>query len=152
MTIYFAVSHLGHLSAREVHQLYKLRTDIFVVEQNCAYEEIDEIDARPTTLHIRALENQELIGTARVYPDGANPSIVHLGRIAVHADHRRSGLGTSIVQQAIGLVKGQYPGANIAIDAQSVSVDFYRGLGFEVSGEEFDWDGIKHTPMLLTLT
>ena len=147
MTTYFAVSHLGHLSAREVHDLYKLRTDIFVVEQKCPYEELEDRDADPATLHIRALEKQQLVGCARVYRDGDS---VHLGRIAVRKDHRGTGLGATIVRESLAMIDGQFPGLPVRLDAQVVSQGFYENLGFTVSGEEYDWDGVTHVPMTLS--
>lgn len=146
MKTYFAVSHLGHLSAREVHDLYKLRTDIFVVEQKCPYGEIEDRDLDPATLHIRALENQRLVGCARVYKDG---DTVHLGRVAVAADHRGTGIGERIMEETLALIEGQYPGATVQLDAQVASQGFYEKFGFTVAGEEYDWDGITQVPMTL---
>lgn len=130
------VAKLGELSPHEVWELLKLRVDVFVVEQQCAYAEIDEID--PAALHILAYDGA-LAGCARVYTEDGR---WHLGRLCVAKKHRGTGLAQEImattIQQCVGPIE---------ITAQSPLVSWYERFGFAVSGPEFDWDGIPHTPM-----
>lgn len=128
----------------EVHRLYKLRVDVFVHEQRCPYPEIDDIDARETTVHIRAVDGDELLGTARIFPAGG---YMQFGRFALHPRARGTGLGADIMQAALELARRQgHP--TVFLEAQSPLVGYYRGFGFEVCGEEFMDEGIPHTPMI----
>lgn len=131
------VATLGQLSAHQAWELFKLRVDVFVVEQQCPYEEIDMIDAEAT--HVLAYESERLVGCARVY---AEQGEWHLGRLCVAPEHRGTGLAGKIMQTAMAQCQG-----DIVLSAQSPLVRWYQAFGFEVSGPEFDWDGIAHTPM-----
>ena len=65
-------------------------------------------------------------------------------------DHRGTGLGATIVRESLAMIDGQFPGLPVRLDAQVVSQGFYEKLGFTVSGEEYDWDGVTHVPMTLS--
>lgn len=129
------VGKLDELTPRQVYQLLKLRVDVFVVEQQCPYEEIDDIDA--TATHILALEEGAVVGCARVY-DG------HVGRLCVDKRHRGTGLAQAIMTRALELCDGP-----VEITAQAPLASYYEQFGFAQVGEEFDWDGIPHVPMRL---
>ncbi|AZA10621.1 GNAT family N-acetyltransferase [Corynebacterium gerontici] len=136
----FFCSNIHELTALDLHELYKLRTDVFVVEQDCPYEEIDAIDALKSTIHIRAIEAGQLVGTARVFPrDGMSV----IGRFAVHPDFRGTGLAQDLMHQALSLTEG-----SVWIAAQAALEGYYRQFGFEPCGELFDDAGIMHRPML----
>lgn len=124
---------LDELTPRQVFQLFKLRVDVFVVEQQYPYEEIDDIDA--TATHILAFEGDQLLGCARVY-DG------HVGRLCVAKQARGTGLAQRIMAQALELCDGP-----IDITAQSPLRPYYEQYGFVQVSKEFDWDGIPHVPM-----
>ncbi|PRQ11792.1 GNAT family N-acetyltransferase [Corynebacterium sp. 13CS0277] len=164
MSYFFAVSPLSALSALEVHNLYKLRVDVFVHEQRCPYAEIDDIDALDSTAHMQAFDsNKVLRGTARVYAvDTAtfarecglesvptdSAQVAEIGRVCVDLESRNTGLGKELMEQALRLAEETYPGLPIVITAQAHLGDFYSQFGFTRIGEDFDWDGIMHTPML----
>lgn len=130
------VAQLDDLTPRQVWELLKLRVDVFVVEQHCPYEEIDSIDL--TATHILAYDGP-LVGYARVY---AEEGVWHLGRLCVGKQARGTGLAQEIMHRALQLCDGP-----VHLTAQTPLVSWYEAFGFEVSGEEFDWDGIPHTPM-----
>lgn len=138
-----AAHPLAALSPLEVHKLYKLRVDIFVHEQRCPYAEIDDVDADPDTVHLLAWDvaGRQLLGTARVFPDGAR---LRLGRVCVTPSARGTGLSGQLVEAATGLAEGR----DVVLDAQVPLVEFYRGFGFEPVGDVFDDEGIPHQPML----
>lgn len=152
MTTYFAVSHLADLSPLEVHQLYKLRVDVFVHEQQCPYAEIDDTDAAPDTFHVLVWRNgdspRRLVGTARLFPTlvDAAPAM-QLGRVCLHPSARGTGLSRELMEQTLRLSEEQSPGTPIILDAQVGLVDFYRSFGFEPTGEPFDEDGVPHQRM-----
>lgn len=137
-------SPLSALSALDVHRLYKLRVDVFVNEQQCPYAEIDDIDALETTTHIRALDGDELLGTARIFPalhDGEE--VTQFGRFALAPAARGSRTAPSIMETALELAPG-----TVFLEAQSPLVDYYAAYGFVVCGDEFLDEGIPHTPMI----
>ncbi|MBN9645165.1 GNAT family N-acetyltransferase [Corynebacterium mendelii] len=166
MNNYFSVSSLADLSALEVHRLYKLRVDVFVHEQHCAYAEIDDIDALPTTFHVQAFEGpagREPVGTARLFPDTAagfahkclgsvdlphDGDLWQLGRVCTAQSVRGSGLGAEILRQTLRLAHEQDPERDIVITAQVPLEDYYGRFGFVRCGEIFDWDGMDHLPMV----
>lgn len=150
MTEFFAISHLAQLSALEVHKLYKLRVDIFVHEQKCPYAEIDDIDAALDTEHVLAWgTGKQLLGTARLYPETINGAeVLHLGRVCVLPERRGSGLANEIMKNTLQRASEWKPTADVILDSQSPLVGWYEQFGFEVAGEEYDWDGVAHTPMV----
>jgi ElaA protein len=132
---------LRDLTPLQVHQLYKLRVDVFVHEQQCPYAEIDDTDARDTTVHICAWSPEgELLGTARMFPVGEERQF---GRFCLAPAARGTGLARTIMERALEL------GADrpLVLDAQAPLVDYYAGYGFRPAGELFDDEGLPHQPM-----
>lgn len=148
---------LGQLAALDVHQLYKLRVDVFVHEQRCPYAEIDATDADPQTVHLLAwdADTHELLGTARVFPaapadDAAlsDATGAQIGRFALAPAARGTGLGRELLQAAIDLGERMRPGQTLYLEAQAGLVDYYASFGFTPIGEPFDDEGVPHQPML----
>ena len=148
---------LGQLAALDVHQLYKLRVDVFVHEQRCPYAEIDATDADPQTVHLLAwdADTHELLGTARVFPAApaddaalADATGAQIGRFALAPAARGTGLGRELLQAAIDLGERMHPGKPLYLEAQAGLVDYYAGFGFTPVGELFDDEGVPHQPML----
>lgn len=158
MTNFFAVSHLGEMSPLEVHRLYKLRVDIFVHEQQTPYAEIEDIDAADSTMHVLAWSahrlsedlTRDLVGTARLFLDTwAGEEVVRLGRIAVAAEQRGSGLATELIHQSLRFAAERAPEHDVIIAAQEKLQSYYEDFGFRASGDSFDDAGVPHVPMLL---
>ena len=136
---------LPDLGPLEVHQLYKLRVDVFVAEQQCPFNEIDAQDADPATRHILSWEHDgTLAACARVFPTETGS---RFGRFVVRPDYRGTGLGPLIVRAGIKYSE-RWPG-DLVIEAQSGLVDYYAQFGFVAEGEEFDDTGIMHRRMRL---
>ena len=134
------------MTPRQVHQLYKLRVDTFVAEQQCPYAEIDDQDANPETRHILALlDDDTLAGCARVFPTETGS---RFGRFVVHPDHRGSGLGPEIVRAGIEYTE-RFPG-DLVIEAQAGLVGYYEQFGLVAEGEEFLDTGVPHRKMRIT--
>lgn len=136
------------LSAAELHDVLKLRFDVFVLEQQSLYPEIDGKD--PASLHALAREGGEIVGTLRLTGlDGAGE--VNLGRIALRADRRGGGRGRRLIRAALARAAEAAPGRRLGIEAQAHLQGYYEGFGFaRVSGEYLD-GGIVHVDMALTL-
>ena len=128
------------IAPRVLHDLLRLRCDVFVVEQDCPYPDIDGRDAEPTTVHFWVADGDVLVACLRrlADPDG----VARLGRIATRADRRGEGHAAALITAALDGVTGP-----AVLDAQSQMVDWYGRFGFERSGPEFVEDGIPHVPM-----
>jgi len=138
------VRRLDAFSALELYALLRLRVDIFVVEQACAYPELDGKDE--AALHLRLLMDGETAGYARLWrPENAPPRI---GRVLVSPTHRGKRLGEAVMREAIRACEVHFPGQPIALSAQSHLAQFYGSLGFTPTSEEYVEDGIPHIDML----
>ena len=131
-----------------LHAFLKLRSDIFVVEQNCVFSEIDGAD--PACEH---LCGQDAAGALRVYlrlvPPGVKVPQPALGRLVVAAAARKSGLARTAMQEGIRHCHARYPGQAIFLAAQGQLEPFYQSLGFATTGGVYLEDGIPHVNMLL---
>jgi len=123
------------------YALLRLRVDVFVVEQECPYPELDGRDMEPTALHIWSERDGEVEGYLRILCDGG--TLRRIGRVCVAAAARSGGVAGALMRHALE-VTGDAP---IVLDAQTPLAHFYAALGFSVAGPEFLEDGIAHVPM-----
>lgn len=135
---------LASLDPGTAYSLWKLRQDVFVVEQECAYPDLDGRDLEQTTRHV-VLENEHgvVLGCARVLDDG---EVWRIGRVALHLTIRGQGWADRIMEAALAVC----PDRDVVLDAQAPLAGWYSSLGFVVDGEEFVEDGILHVPMRRT--
>ena len=133
-------ARFAELTPFEVDALCRLRVDVFVVEQECAYPELDGRDVEPGTLHLWTEVDGEVAATIRVLDDGATRAI---GRVATAPAHRGLGLAGHLVEAGIALCDG-YP---VTLGAQAHLEGWYERFGFRRSGPGYDEDGIPHVPM-----
>ncbi|MBY4588808.1 GNAT family N-acetyltransferase [Rhizobium redzepovicii] len=134
------------LLARELYDLLKMRVDVFVVEQNCAYPELDgkDIDA----LHLRLLESGELLASARILKPHEPHDPSKIGRVVVSPAHRGKRLGDALMSEAISACERLYPANPIALSAQAHLRRFYEAFGFVGTSAEYLEDGIPHIDMV----
>ncbi|MDM9628154.1 GNAT family N-acetyltransferase [Rhizobium sp. S152] len=137
---------LDDLSAVELYALLKMRVDVFVVEQNCPYPELDGKDA--DALHLRLLQDGDLIAAARIFAPADQDAPAKIGRVVVSPDHRGKRLGEAVMREAISVCEERYPQAPIYLSAQSHLSRFYGSFGFETTSEEYLEDGIPHVDMI----
>ncbi len=137
---------MDEFDAHALHDLLKLRVDVFVVEQECPYPEIDGRD--PDALHLRLLHGEELLACARLFAPAAPGAHARIGRIAVSPAHRGHRLGEAVTREAVAACEARFPECCIALSAQSHLVDFYEGFGFMIASQEYLEDGIPHVEML----
>jgi ElaA protein len=132
------------LPARTAYEVWRLRQQVFVVEQDCPYPDLDGRDLEEATRHVVLLEGdgqeQAVLGTLRVLDDGDEARI---GRVAVAPAARGRGLAARMMEEAMTLCGDR----EVRLDAQTGLTAFYEGYGFEVCGPEFDEDGVMHVPM-----
>jgi ElaA protein len=133
------------LSAAELHALLKLRCEIFVVEQACAFPEIDGKD--PLARHLLCHDGADLIGCLRLFAPGLAGEAARIGRVAVAPPARGTGLGRRLMQAALDEIEGRYGRTPVALSAQLHLEAFYAGFGFERVSETYLEDGIAHCDM-----
>jgi ElaA protein len=133
-------AHFAELTPFEVYALCRLRVDVFVVEQECPYPELDGRDLEPATVHLWFERGGEVLATIRVLDDGASKAI---GRVATAISARHDGLAGRLMERGIELC-GDAP---ITLGAQAYLEHWYERFGFWRSGEGYLEDGIPHVPM-----
>tara|TARA_R110000764_G_scaffold238215_1_gene335139 strand:+ start:181 stop:624 length:444 start_codon:yes stop_codon:yes gene_type:complete len=140
------IKKFNKLTIQELYSILKLRSEIFVVEQDCVYQDLDGKDAK--ALHVIGIENNEIVAYTRVFKSGDYFDIASIGRVAVHKDHRKYGYGKDIMQASINVVNDKLKEQKIKISAQTYLSRFYTELGFKAIGEGYLEDGIPHIEML----
>ena len=135
------------LSKKELHQILVLRQQVFVVEQNCPYQDADTKDFN--SHHLMGFDNNNhLIAYLRIVGPGISYEEVSLGRILTDIHHRGTGLGKETVKMGIQFTQSIYGKVAVKISAQSHLVPFYKKLNFESTGKEYLEDDIPHTEMI----
>lgn len=138
------VKHFDELTARELFELYKLRVSVFVVEQSCPYQEVDDADR--VSYHVWLRDENGIAACLRVIPAGVSFEDVSIGRVI--AVRRRCGLGTRIVAEGLRVAQEKLGAQRVTIEAQTYARALYENLGFRQTSEEFLEDGIPHIRML----
>lgn len=135
------IKSFDELSTEELFEIYRLRTSVFVVEQHCAYQEVDEADKK--AVHIWLDEGGKMAAYCRIFPIA--PGEARVGRVI--AVERRRGLGTKVVSLALKEAKERLCAQMVSVEAQSYAAPMYAKLGFVPVSEEFLEDGIPHIRM-----
>lgn len=141
------VEKMQDLSADELYGVLKLRQDVFIIEQDCIYNDIDNLDQQSE--HLLMLDGETIAAYSRIVPAGTKFGLPSIGRIVVSPDYRGQGCGRAIVKKSIALIL-QKGVDQIAIEAQEYLRDFYEELGFKKNSELYDLDGIPHIKMIYT--
>jgi ElaA protein len=134
------VQTFEELDARTAYLLWQLRVSVFVVEQQCAYQELDGRDLEPGTRHAWVGPADGPVGYLRVLEDGGDAKI---GRVLVARSHRGRGVSDILMRAALDVI-GDRPST---LDAQAPLARWYAGYGYSQVGDEFTEDGILHVPM-----
>ncbi|WP_422770623.1 GNAT family N-acetyltransferase [Plantactinospora sp. WMMC1484] len=137
----FRVASFADLDTRTLHDLLRLRVDVFVVEQECAYPELDGRDVEPGTRHLWLARDRAPVAYLRLLADPGG--VERIGRVAVARDARGGGHAGRLMSEALTVV-GARP---CVLDAQAHLVGFYARYGFAPSGPGYVEDGIPHVPM-----
>ncbi|WP_116771566.1 GNAT family N-acetyltransferase [Maribacter litoralis] len=142
------VMNFTEFNTEELYNVLQLRSDIFVVEQDCVYLDIDGKDDK--AVHVVGLKDNKVVAYTRVFKPGDYFDEASIGRVAVHKEYRKFGYGKVIMQASIKVVKEHFNCTEIKISAQKYLTKFYSDLGFNSIGEEYLEDGIPHIGMLKT--
>ncbi len=139
-------ARLDELSAREVHDILQARSAVFVVEQACAFQDMDGAD--PGAWHLFARKEGAIAAYCRIIPAGLKFREPSIGRVITMDSVRGTGLGRTLMVEALRRCEALWPGEAVRISAQLRLEAFYHALGFRTDSEPYDEDGIAHVEML----
>ena len=142
------IKSFNQLSNDELYDILHLRSEVFVVEQNCIYQDIDYKDQK--ALHLLLKKNNKLIGYTRIFKNGDYFKNASIGRVVVCKNNRGHNYGIHLIEVSIKAIKNEFREHTISISAQKYLKEFYKNLGFKVSGNEYLEDGIPHITMIKT--
>ena len=146
MELDFKWSRLEDMSTLELFEIIKARETVFVVEQQCAYQETDDMDLQ--SWHLAASIEGQLAAYVRVVSPGIKYDQPSIGRVMTVSRFRNLKIGRSLMNEAIRFTEEKYPSMGIKIGAQVYLRKFYESLGFEPVSESYDEDGIPHIDMV----
>lgn len=146
MKLDFKWSRLDSLSVLELFEIIKARESVFVVEQQCAYQETDDMDLH--AWHLAVTVNDELAAYARIVDPGMRYDQPSIGRVMTVRKFRKMTIGRTLMDEAIGFTEKQFPGMEIKISAQVYLQNFYESFGFVAINDVYDEDGIPHIDMV----
>lgn len=134
------------LSIQEVYNILRLRAAIFVVEQNCVYQDLDGKDEN--SIHVFASDSENIVAYARIVLPGISYQEISIGRVVVAEGYRYQKLGFNVMKKAMNIIELEMGKQPIRISAQSHLEKFYRSLDFKPTGKSYLEDGIPHIEML----
>lgn len=134
------------LTTDELYELLRVRSEVFVIEQNCVYQDLDYDDQK--SIHLWLTEGEKVVAMARVCPAGTHMKEISIGRVIT--TERGKGYGKQIMLHAIDAAVEYFNAELIDIEAQEYAKGFYEGVGFKQSSETFMLDGIPHIKMTWT--
>lgn len=141
------VKEFNKLTTKELYELLKARAEIFVVEQNCVYQDLDDIDYN--SLHIFYEQDGKVIAYLRAFDKKGEDNTIQVGRVLT-LEHG-TGLGKKLIEESIQIIKDKTNANKIFMEAQKYAIGFYEKFGFKVTSDEFLEDGIPHVTMELKL-
>jgi ElaA protein len=147
MQLDWILKNFEQLSPAELYAIFHLRNEVFVIEQNCIYQDADNKDQ--VSLHLCGWAGADLVAYTRIIPPGVSYEACSIGRVVTSPAHRKSGVGTELMQVSIEKAFSIFNTDTIKIGAQVYLKKFYTSLGFVSCSDEYLEDGIPHITMLL---
>ncbi|WP_273275406.1 GNAT family N-acetyltransferase [Maribacter polysiphoniae] len=141
-----SIKNFEALSLEELYGILQLRSEVFVVEQDCVYQDLDGKDKK--ALHIIGTKNNTIVAYTRVFKPGDYFIEASIGRVVVKASERQYGYGYNIMMASIKAIQEHFNETTIKISAQTYLNKFYSSLGFKEIGDGYLEDGIPHIGML----
>lgn len=136
----------SEISKEELHDILRLRNAVFVVEQNCIYQDIDGKDQK--AFHVIGYLGDEMMAYARFFKKGDYFENASIGRVLVRIDQRKKGFAKQTMEATIAFMEKEIKTDAIELSAQTYLIDFYQDLGFRTEGEDYLEDGIPHIKMV----
>jgi len=140
------VKNFDQLSAYELYDILQLRSEVFVVEQDCVYQDLDGKDDK--ALHVLGLKNNKIVAYTRIFKALDYLEQASIGRVVVRNNERKHKYGVAIMKASIEAIEEQFNETTIALSAQTYLIRFYNSLGFNEVGEEYLEDNIPHILMI----
>jgi ElaA protein len=147
MTVDWICKHHSDLGKEQLYAILQLRAQVFVVEQQCAYQDVDGQDLEGDTCHLMAWDGNQLVAYLRLLDPELQGGDVVIGRVIIAPHARGAGLGHELMDQALKQIEERWPETPIYLSAQTHLQGYYGRYGFVVTGEEFFEDGIPHIGM-----
>ncbi|MFT5250073.1 MAG: ElaA protein [bacterium] len=144
-----SIKTFNELSTTELYEILQLRSEVFVVEQDCAYQDIDGKDQK--ALHVLGILEDKIIAYTRCFKQGDYFKEASIGRVVVKETQRKFKRGNKLMNSSIEAIENYYHTNTIKISAQCYLNKFYTNLGFKPIGEEYLEDGIPHIEMILLI-
>lgn len=144
--VLWTCKHFDDLTPHELYAIIRLRNEVFVVEQNCVFQDADDKDQ--SCYHLMGLYNDQLVAYTRLVPGGVCYPEISIGRVITSPAHRASGFGKELMKQSIDHAYRLFGKQPIQIGAQLYLKKFYESFGFVKVGEVYDEDGIDHIHMI----
>jgi len=147
MTIEWVCKHHTDLGKEQLYAILQLRTEVFVVEQKCPYQEVDGRDLEGDTCHLMAWDGDRLVAYLRLLDPISQGGDVVIGRVVIAEQARGQGLGHTLMEQALKQAERHWPETPIYLSAQAHLQGYYSRYGFVVAGEQYLEDNIPHIGM-----
>lgn len=147
MQLEWRYKQFSELTVEELYSILKLRNEVFVLEQNCVYQDADDKDQ--SSWHLMGYDENNLAAYCRILPPGLSFVEASIGRVITSPQYRKIGAGKALVALAIRKTFEQFPVSKISIGAQLYLKNFYSSLGFIPVGNVYLEDGIEHIEMML---
>lgn len=144
--INWIIKKFSELSPDELYKILQLRSEVFVVEQNCVFLDMDNKDQK--CHHLMGWDKEDLVAYTRIVPPGVSYKEPSIGRVVSSPKQRGSGVGRQLMTKSIAATTQLYGNQPIRIGAQLYLKKFYHSLGFEPEGEIYLEDGIEHIEMV----
>ena len=143
------IKKFKELTIDELYEILKLRSEVFVVEQNCIYQDIDDIDKRSYHLFMKEKDKPEVKVYIRVFEK--DKETAQIGRVVTAKNERRKGYASELIKKGIDISKNEMKKTKVYLEGQVYAAKLYEKLGFKIISDEFLEDGIPHYKMLKTL-
>ena len=147
MNITWYHKHFNDLITKELYQILQLRNEVFIVEQNCPFQDLDDKDFKSFHLMGFDTDSQKIMAYARIVPAGISYTEASIGRVVTSPQARGEGIGKVLMEKSIKILEELYGGVSIRIGAQFYLKKFYESLDFQQVSEIYLEDGIEHILM-----
>jgi ElaA protein len=144
--IIWKIKIFDEFTISELYGILKSRIDVFVIEQNCPYPDLDDYDQK--AVHIWAEEEGEILAYCRIFDKGIKYDEASIGRVLTTQKGRGKGLGKLLIKYAVETIENRYHSSAVRISAQNYLLNFYSEFGFEDTGKKYLEDDIPHTEMI----
>jgi ElaA protein len=141
----WTLKRFDELTVHELYAILQLRNEVFAVEQNCVYTDLDNKDQQ--CWHLMGMEDNKLLAYTRILPPGISYTDPSIGRVVTAASIRKKGIGRELMLRSIDACQKLFGHTSITLSAQLYLKDFYSSLGFTACGSVYQEDGIDHIQM-----